>query len=104
MSLIRLVYLMANNKTLHKAIERCDKRIAQAKNKLRWSRTWEDKDAAQATIDEQESKKLVLRQQIAFNVAVKHEQRIKKAKGTEPMQTFNESRSGCDSLGVDCPW
>lgn len=70
---------MANNKTLHKAIERCDKRIAQAKSKLRWSRTWEDKDAAQATIDEQESKKLVLRQQIAFNVAVKHAERTRNA-------------------------
>lgn len=95
---------MANNKTLHKAIERCDKRIAQAKNKLRWSRTWEDKDAAQTMIDEQESKKLQLRQQTAFNVAVKHEQRIKKAKGTERVQALNESRSGCDSMGAECPW
>lgn len=98
------VALMANNKTLHKAIERCDKRIAQAKNKLRWSRAWEDKDVAQAAIDEQESKKLVLRQQIAFNVAVKHEQRIKKAKGTEPVQTLIESGSGCNSVGDGCPW
>lgn len=95
---------MANNKTLHKAIERCDKRIAQAKNKKRWSRAWEDKDKADETIREQESKKLVLRQQIAFNVAVKHEQRIKKAKGIEPVQAFNESRSGCNSVGDDCPW
>ena len=62
---------MANNKTLHKAIERCDKRIAQARNKKRWSRSWEDKDKADETIREQESKKLKLRQQIAFNVAMK---------------------------------
>ena len=60
-------------------MERCDKRIAQAKNKLRWSRTWEDKDAAQTAIDEQESKKLKLRQQIAFNVAMKHAERTRSA-------------------------
>ncbi len=95
---------MANNKTLHKAIERCDKRIAQAKNKKRWSRTWEDKDKADETIKEQESKKLVLRQQIAFNVAVKHDQRIKKAKGTERVQALDEVGQGRDSLGIDTPW
>lgn len=70
---------MANNKTLHKAIERCDKRIAQARNKKRWSRTWEDKDKADETIREQESKKLKLRQQIAFNVAMKDAERTRNA-------------------------
>lgn len=95
---------MANNKTLHKAIERCDKRIAQAKNKKRWSRTWEDKDKADETIREQELKKLQLRQQIAFNVAVKHEQRVKKAKGTKRVQAPDEVGQGRDSLGVECPW
>lgn len=70
---------MANNKTLHKAIERCDKRIAQARNKKRWSRTWEDKDKADETIREQESKKLKLRQQIAFNVAMKDAERTRGA-------------------------
>lgn len=74
---------MANNKTLHKAIERCDKRIAQAKNKKRWSRTWEDKDKSDETIREQESKKLVLRQQIAFNVAEKHAERTRNANQSE---------------------
>lgn len=95
---------MANNKTLHKAIERCEKRIAQAKNKKRWSRTWEGKDKADETIKEQESKKLVLRQQIAFNVAVKHEQRIKKAKGAERVQAPDEVGQGRDSLGINAPW
>lgn len=74
---------MANNKTLHKAIERCDKRIAQARNKKRWSRTWEDKDKADETIREQESKKLKLRQQIAFNVAVKNAERTRDANQSE---------------------
>ncbi len=67
---------MANNKTLHKAIERCDKRIAQAKNKLRWSRSFQDKDDAQAMIEEQESKKLKLQQQIRFNMVMKDAGRI----------------------------
>ena len=67
---------MANNKTLHKAIERCDKRIAQAKNKKRWSRSWEDKDKADETIREQESKKLKLQQQIRFNMVMKDAGRI----------------------------
>tara|TARA_Y100001960_G_C13999028_1_gene505854 strand:- start:118 stop:339 length:222 start_codon:yes stop_codon:yes gene_type:complete len=70
---------MANNKTLHKAIERCDKRIAQARNKKRWSRTLEDKDKADETIRDQESKKLKLRQQIAFNVAMKDAERTRDA-------------------------
>ena len=95
---------MANNKTLHKAIERCDKRIAQARNKKRWSRSWEDKDKADETIREQESKKLKLRQQIAFNVAVKNEQRTKKAEGTEPVQAPDEVGQGCDSVGTESPW
>ena len=67
---------MANNKTLHKAIERCDKRIAQAKNKLQWSRSFQDKDDAQAMIEEQESKKLKLQQQIRFNMVMKDAGRI----------------------------
>lgn len=74
---------MANNKTLHKAIERCDKRIAQARNKKRWSRNWEDKDKADETIREQESKKLKLRQQIAFNVAMKDAERTRDANQPE---------------------
>lgn len=83
MNLIRLVCLMANNKTLYKAIERCDKRIAQARNKKRWSRSWEDKDKADETIREQESKKLKLRQQIAFNVAMKDAERTRDANQPE---------------------
>ena len=67
---------MANNKTLFKAIERCDKRIAQAKNKLQWSRSFQDKDDAQAMIEEQESKKLKLQQQIRFNMVMKDAGRI----------------------------
>lgn len=67
---------MANNKTLHKAIERCDKRIAQAKNKLRWSRSFQDKDDAQSMIEEQESKKLKLQQQIRFNTVMRDAGRI----------------------------
>ena len=67
---------MANNRTLHKAIERCDKRIAQAKNKLRWSRIFKDKDDAQAMIEEQESKKLKLQQQIRFNTVMRDAGRI----------------------------
>lgn len=62
---------MANNKTLLKAIERCDKRIAKAENKKRWSSKWEDKEKAIETISEQESKKLLLQQQIRFNHSCK---------------------------------
>lgn len=61
---------MANNKTLFKAIERCDKRIALARNKKRWSRKIEDKEAADETIRQQELKKLRLQQQIRFNNAI----------------------------------
>lgn len=69
---------MANNKTLHKAIERCNKRIAQAKNKKRYSRKLEDIEAAENMIKEQESKKLLLGQQIRFN----NVQRDKETKAT----------------------
>ena len=62
---------MANNKTLFKAIERCEKRIARAKNKRRWSRSILDRDKADETIKEQESKILRLRQQIRFNDATR---------------------------------
>lgn len=67
---------LASNKTLHKAIERCDKRIAQAKNKLRWSRSFQDKDDAQVMIKEQESKKLKIQQQIRFNMVMRDAGRI----------------------------
>lgn len=59
---------MASNKTLHKAIERCDKRIAKARNKRRWSKSILDRDKAQEVIEENESKILRLRQQIKFNL------------------------------------
>lgn len=62
---------MANNKTLNKAIERCDKRIAKAENKKRWSSKWEDKENAIETIKKQESKKLLLQQQIQLNTAMR---------------------------------
>lgn len=58
---------MANNKTLHNAIERCEKRITKAKNKRRWSKSILDRDKAHETILENESKILRLRQQIQFN-------------------------------------
>ena len=91
---------MANNKTLLKAIERCDKRIAQAKNKKRWSRSWEDKEAAESMIKEQESKKLRLQQQIRFN----NVQRDKTTKGTERVQASHEDGQRCDNLGSGAPW
>ena len=53
------------------------------RNKKRWSRTWEDKDKADETIREQESKKLKLRQQIAFNVAMKDAERTRDANQPE---------------------
>lgn len=58
---------MANNKTLYKAIERCDKRIAQARKKLRWSDDEKDREKARQAITENQSKKLRLEQQIIFN-------------------------------------
>lgn len=58
---------MANNKTLAKAIERCDKRIALAQKKLRWSMGGNDRYSAEQSINENESKKLRLQQQIVFN-------------------------------------
>lgn len=62
---------MANNKTLLKAMERCEKRIARAKNKRQWSKSILDRDKAQEMIEENESKIIRLRQQIQFNIAMK---------------------------------
>lgn len=62
---------MANNKTLLKAIERCEKRIARAKAKRKWSKSILDRDKALEVIQENESKMLRLRQQIQFNVVTK---------------------------------
>lgn len=91
---------MANNKTLLKAMERCDKRIAQAKNKKRWSRSWEDKEAAESMIKEQESKKLRLQQQIRFN----NVQRDKAIKGTEQVHDAVKVDTGCSQVGAGTPW
>lgn len=96
----RAQVLMANNKTLLKAIEQCDKRIARAKNKKRWSRSWEDKEAAESMIAEQESKKLRLQQQIRFN----NVQRDKKTKGVERVHDAIEVNSGCGEVGFGAPW
>ena len=62
---------MANNKTLWKAIERCEKRIAQAENKKRWSQSILDRDKADETIIEQRHKMLLLEQQVRFNNATR---------------------------------
>lgn len=64
---------MANNKTLFKAIERCEKRIAQARNKKQWAKKPEDKEDAESMIKEQESKILRLRQQMVMNNATRSE-------------------------------
>lgn len=61
---------MANNKTLLKAMERCEKRIAQARNKEKYSRSPKHIESAMATIEENESKILRLRQKIQFNIAI----------------------------------
>lgn len=95
---------MANNKTLLKAIERCDKRIAQAKNKEQWAKRWEDKEAAKKTIAEQESKKLLLQQQIQMNMVMKDVQRDKKTQRTERVHDVIEVVSGCGDLGAETPW
>lgn len=60
---------MAGNRTLQRAIERCEKRLSRARNKLRCSKSELDRDAARKAIQEQESKILRLRQQIIFNRA-----------------------------------
>ena len=77
---------MANNKTLHKAIDRCDKRIDQAKNKKRYSRKPEDIEVAERMIKEQESKKLLLEQQIRFN----NVQRDKETKTTKRVPALKQ--------------
>ena len=81
-------------------MERCDKRIAQAKNKKRWSRSWEDKEAAESMIKEQESKKLRLQQQIRFN----NVQRDKAIKGTEQVHDAVKVDTGCSQVGAGTPW
>tara|TARA_R100000388_G_C7119154_1_gene100137 strand:- start:218 stop:409 length:192 start_codon:yes stop_codon:yes gene_type:complete len=58
---------MASNKTILKAIERCDNRIERAKAKAKYSSRKEDREAAKEAIEEQESKIIRLRQQIIFN-------------------------------------
>ena len=63
--------MTASNKTLIKAMERCDKRIAQAKNKKRYSRNEQDRIDALETIRLNESNKIRIQQQISFNSAMK---------------------------------
>lgn len=75
---------MAGNKSILKGIERCNKRIARAQNKKKYSRKPEDIEAAESMIKEQESKKLLLQQQIRFN----NVQRDKETKGTERVQAY----------------
>lgn len=58
---------MTSNKTLLKAIERCDKRIARASNKKKYSRNRVDIEAAENMIKAQESKRLILQQQMILN-------------------------------------
>lgn len=58
---------MANNKTLYKAIERCDKRIAIARKKLKHSYYEPDREKARKAIVDNKAKKLRLEQQIIFN-------------------------------------
>lgn len=60
---------VANNKTLHKAIERCEKRLIRLKDKLRWSVDEKDRIAAREAIAGNDSKILILRQQIILNTA-----------------------------------
>lgn len=56
-----------SNSGIEKGIKRCEKRIAQARNKLKFSRLDSDRDAARACIRYNESKKLLLKQQMIFN-------------------------------------
>lgn len=59
-----------SNSGIKKGIKRCEKRIAQAKRKLKFSRLDSDKDAARQCIKHNESKILLLRQQMIFNEVI----------------------------------
>lgn len=58
---------------IKKGIKRCEKRIVQAKRKLKFSRLDSDKEAARICIQHNESKKLILEQQLKFNEVIRNE-------------------------------
>jgi len=58
---------MASNKTLHKSIERSLKRLNGLLNRKRYTKTQKGWEAATERIQQEESKILLLQQQIQFN-------------------------------------
>lgn len=59
-----------SNSGIKKGIKRCEKRIAQARNKLKFAKLDSDREAARACIRHNESKKLLLKQQMIFNEVI----------------------------------
>jgi len=58
---------MASNKTLHKSIERSLKRLKGLLNRKRYTKTQKGWEASTERIRQEESKIILLKQQIIFN-------------------------------------